>query len=142
MAFWDGLFRRGSKSAGGQDSSEPQVAVGAKEKSGAIATFNNKSITFSGDLSSYDYDDILRDKQRNIVKLYELSDYFVDADPIYRGIIKNVYTPFSLADDYRLIGANERVKEKYLEYYDRIHLPDRMRSILLQYYKYGNVFVY
>ena len=55
----------------------------------------------SGDLASYDYDNILRDKQRNINSLYELSDYFVDADPIFRGIIKGVYTPFALADDWR-----------------------------------------
>jgi len=108
----------------------------------AVMTYNDKSITFSGNLTSYDYDSILRDKQKNIVRLYELSDYYVDADPIFRGIIKNVYTPFSLAEDYRLIGANERVKRKYEEYYDRINLRDRMRSIFLQYYKYGNCFVY
>lgn len=104
--------------------------------------YNDKSITFSGNLLSYDYEGILRDKQRNIIRLFELSDYYVDADPIYRGIIKNVYTPFSMAEDYRLIGANERVKQKYEEYYDRIHLRDRMRSIFLQLFKYGNVYVY
>lgn len=66
----------------------------------------------------------------------------MDADPIYRGIIKEVYTPFSIADGYRLIGENEQVKQKYLEYYDKIHLRDKMESIFLQYYKYGNVYVY
>ena len=66
----------------------------------------------------------------------------MDADPIYRGIIKEVYTPFSIVDDFRLVGANEKVKKKYLEYYDRIHLRDKMESIFLQYYKYGNVYVY
>ena len=55
----------------------------------------------TGDLASYDYDSILRDKQRNINSLFELSDYYVDADPIYRGIIKGVYVPFSIADDWR-----------------------------------------
>ena len=30
----------------------------------------------------------------------------------------------------------------YLEYYDRIHLKDRMRSIFYQYFKYGNVYCY
>lgn len=107
-----------------------------------MATYNDKNITYSGSLTDYDYNSILRDKQRNIYRLYELSDYYVDADPIYRGIIKNVYTPFSLADDYRLIGANERVKEKYEEYYDRIHLRDLMRSVFLQYFKYSNVVIY
>ena len=52
------------------------------------------------------------------------------------------YVPFSLSDDFRLVGANEQTKAKYLEYYDRIHLKDRMRSIFYQYYKYGNVFCY
>ena len=105
-------------------------------------TYNDKTITYSGDLASYDYDAILRDKQRNINSLYELADYYVDADPIFRGIIKGVYVPFSLSDDYRLVGANEQTKAKYLAYYDRIHLKDRMRSIFYQYYKYGNVFCY
>ena len=71
-----------------------------------------------------------------------MSDYFVDADPIYRGIIKEVYTPFSIADDYRLTGANEKVKKKYLDYYNKINLKDKMANIFLQYYKYGNVYVY
>lgn len=66
----------------------------------------------------------------------------MDTDPIYRGIIKEVYTPFSTADNYRLIGADEKVKKKYLEYYERIHLKDKMTQIFYQYYKYGNVYVY
>ena len=119
-----------------------EIAVGAKNEDLSTMTYNDKSITFTGNLASYDYDSILRDKQRNINSLYELSDYFVDADPIYRGIIKGVYVPFALADDWRLIGANEQTKEKYEEYYERIGLRDRMRSIFLQYFKYGNVFIY
>ena len=66
----------------------------------------------------------------------------MDADPIYRGIIKEVYAPFSTSDKYRLIGANEKVKQKYYDYYERIHLEDLMRSIFYQYWKYGNVYVY
>ena len=66
----------------------------------------------------------------------------MDADPIYRGIIKEVYTPFSIADDFRLVGANEKVKRKYLEYYERIQLRKKMANIFLQYYKYANVYVY
>ncbi len=117
------------------------IEVGATNGD-AVMTYNDKGITFTGDLGSYDYDGILRDKQRNIIKLFELSDYFVDADPIYRGIIKGVYAPFALNTPYRLVGSNERVKEKYAEYYERIHLHDRMRSIFYQYFKYSNVFVY
>ena len=89
-----------------QPRDEPQpppkeVAVGARDDGQSKMTYNDKSITFTGDLASYDYDSILRDKQRYVNSLYELSDYFVDADPIYRGIIKGVYTPFALADDWR-----------------------------------------
>ena len=117
------------------------IAVGAQDDAVTI-TFNDRNITFAGSLAEYDYDTILRDKQTNIVKLFELSDYFVDEDPIYRGIIKEVYTPFSIADDYKLVGANEKVKKKYLDYYKRISLNDKLASIFLQYYKYGNVYVY
>ena len=119
-----------------------EIAIGAQDNNVVTITFNDKNITFSGSLASYDYDKILRDKQNNITQLYELSDYFVDEDPIYRGIIKEVYTPFSVADGYRLVGANEKVKKKYLDYYKRIHLGDKLSSIFLQYYKYGNVYVY
>ena len=107
-------------------------------------TFSDKNITFTGDLSGFDYEAILRDKQKyaNIQKLFQLSDYYIDADPIYRGIIKQVYTPFSVADDFRLIGENEEVKRKYLDYYTRIELNDVMESIFYQYFKYANVYVY
>ena len=84
-----------------------EIAVGAKDDNSVSQTFNDKNITFTGSLAGYDYDSILRDKQRNIVRLFELSDYFVDEDPIYRGIIKEVYTPFSIADNFKLVGANE-----------------------------------
>jgi len=40
-----------------------------------VHTYDNRNITFTGDLSNYDYDAILRDKQNNINSLYELSDY-------------------------------------------------------------------
>ena len=121
--------------------SQTKYAVGAKGDNVTI-TFNNRNITFTGDLTDFDYNAILRDKQTNIYKLFQLSDYFVDADPIYRGIIKEVYSPISMADKYRLIGANEKVKQKYIDYYERIHLEDVMRSIFYQYWKYGNVYIY
>ena len=105
-------------------------------------TFNDRNITYTGELTNYDYQGILRNKQGNINKLYELADYFTDADPLYRGMIKGVYTPFTIAQGYRLIGANEQTKKKYEAYYDRIELNDKMQSIFLQYYKYGNVYCY
>ena len=103
MGFLD-IFRRGQSKI-----DAPPVAPQGEKKSFAIGatkdditiTFNDKNITYTGDLAQYDYNAILRDKQRNIYQLFELSDYFVDADPIYRGIIKEVYSPFSMADHYR-----------------------------------------
>ena len=47
-----------------------EVAVGARDDGQSKMTFNDKSITFTGDLASYDYDSILRDKQRYINSLY------------------------------------------------------------------------
>jgi len=123
------------------DSPKTQLAVAADDTTPSL-TFTDKNITYSGDLSGYDYEAILRDKQTNIVKLYQLSDYYVDADPIYRGIIKQVYAPFAVADPYRLVGANEEVKAKYEAYYKRIGLQDVMESVFYQYFKYANVFVY
>lgn len=77
-----------------------------------------------------------------IYDLFALSDYYVDADPIYRGLIKQVYTPFSIADPWKLIGANEEVKQKYEDYYNKIKLREKMESIFYQYYKYANVYIY
>lgn len=141
MGFFSQWFGRNNNVS--PPSARSNIAVGAKaEDTDVTITFNDRNITFSGDLAEYDYDSILRNKQRNITKLFELSDYFVDVDPIYRGIVKEVYTPFSIADNFRLIGANEKVKQKYMDYYERIHLQDKMASIFLQYYKYGNVYCY
>lgn len=100
-----GWFDRKRKVPQPRDEPRPEravdIAVGAKDDGKGTMTYNDKSITYTGDLASYDYDSILRDKQRNINSLFELSDYYVDADPIYRGIIKGVYVPFSIADDWR-----------------------------------------
>lgn len=70
-----------------------------------------------------------------------MADYFVDKDPIFRGIIKGVYTPFSVSE-WRLVGASEKTKAKYEEYYEKIGLRDKMWSIFYQYYKYGQTYVY
>ncbi len=54
-------------------SSGSSVVVGAKSDSGDVLfeTFNDKNITFTGDLAGYDYNALLRDKQNNIIPLYE-----------------------------------------------------------------------
>ena len=50
--------------------------------------------------------------------------------------------PFCTVDKYKLVGANERVKQKYLEYYTRIELDKKMISIFDQFFKYANVVIY
>lgn len=66
MAIWNRWFK------GRWKPPDDDVKTGAKKKDEAIvATFSDKNITYSGDLVDYDYSSILRDKQRNIVRLYE-----------------------------------------------------------------------
>ena len=52
---------------------EETVVVGAgNEKDEVqIQSFSNSNITFNGNLAGYDYSAILRDKQSNIVSLYQ-----------------------------------------------------------------------
>ena len=137
MAWYD-IFRRRKTSSMASDNLS---ASALESKSDTAHTYNDSNITFSGELEDYDYEGILRDKQRNIVRLYELADYFVDSDPLVHGIIKGVYTPFSISR-WKLVGTDEKIKKKYEEYYERINLHDRMDSIFYQYYKYGNVYIY
>ena len=99
MGLWDNWFGR-NRPAAPATAEKREVAVGAKDETVTI-TFNDKNITFTGDIAGYDYDNLLRNKQRNINSFFELADYFVDADPIFRGIIKEVYTPFSCVEEYR-----------------------------------------
>ena len=138
MAWYD-IFRRRRTSS----PKEPDTvkASALEDRSDTTHTYDDRNITFSGELADYDYEAILRDKQHNIVSLYELADYFVDADPLVHGIIKGVYTPFSVSP-WKLVGPDEKIKQKYEEYYERIHLQDRLTSIFYQYYKYGNVYIY
>ena len=140
MGWFDNLRRRNTVVQ--TDTLKPIITAGVLESNEEYAsTFDNRNITFSGELSNYDYDSILRDKQNNINSLFELSDYYVDKDPIFRGIIKGVYSTFAVTD-WKLIGANEKTKAKYEEYQKRIGLRDKMASIFYQYFKYANVYVY
>lgn len=142
MGFWDRFRSRREVAPQASGITFANVAVGASNGESVSSAFSDKNITYSGEVRDLDYSAILRDKQNNINSLYQLSDFYSDADPIYRGIIKEVYTPFSIADDYKLVGANEAVKKKYEDYYKRINLRDTMESIFLQYYKYANVYIY
>ena len=100
-----------------------EVVVGAAEKTDDRLTFDNRNITYNGTAATLNYETILRDKQGNINTLYQLADYYVDKDPIVRGIIKGVYTPFAMSE-WMLFGTNDTIRKKYEAYYKRIHLRD------------------
>ena len=103
-------------------------------------TFNERSITYNGSLQNYDYASLLRQKQQNINKYYELFDYFVDADELVGGAIRHVYVPFSLIDGWYLTGGNEQTRNKYMEWFERINLNEKLRSWFYQYYGFYNVY--
>ena len=127
-----------------EHASSKTVAVGAKQAvdEERIQTFNNSSITFSSGLGDYDFDAVLRDKQRNIVTLYQLADYYCDADALVHGILHHIYKPYTLSSGWALHDANEKTYKIYEEFYKKIHLREKLESIVLEYWKYGNVFVY
>lgn len=140
MAWLDRFFRR-RPSPVPPDDTRSVTASALDSKGDTSHTYDDKNITFSGELANYDYESILRDKQHNIVRLYELADFFCDSEPIVFGIIKGVYTPFSISK-WRLITNDEKTRKKYEDYYARINLQDRISSIFLQLYKYGQCYVY
>lgn len=142
MGLFDRLFSRNTPVA-----SSPQkridIAVGAgKEKDETIQSFENSNITFSGELSGYDYSYILRNKQDSIVSLYQLSDYFADADPIVRGIIEHVYVPYSTCSDWYLTGSKDKTYALFEAQYKRMRLREKMTGIFKELWKYANVCCY
>lgn len=149
MGLLDGIFGRSRQqqearaSEAKEVSSNVNVVVGSagENEPKVIQSFDNSNITFSGDLPDYDYQGILRDKQNHIVDLYRLADYFADADPIIRGIIYHVYVPYSLCSPWVLSG-NEKTCAIYEKKYKRMRLKEKLSSIVVEYWKYGNVFCY
>lgn len=103
-------------------------------------TINERSITFNGSLAGYDFETLLRQKQQNITRFYELADYFVDADDLVGGAVRDVYLPFSLIDGFFLTGGNKQTREKYMEWFERIDLNTKLRSWFYQYYVFANVY--
>jgi len=140
MGLFDRLFSRNAPVA----STAPRnVAVGAGNSlEETFQSFENSNITFSGELSGYDYSAILRNKQDNIVSLYQLADYFADADPIVRGIIEHVYVPYSTCSDWYLTGSKEKTYALFEEQYKRMRLREKLSGIMKEYWKYGNVCCY
>lgn len=121
-----------------------EVVVGANPDKDVttIQSFNNSNFTFSGELADFDYVSILRNKQDNIQRIYQLMDYYVDADPIVHGIIKHVYVPFSTCSDWYLTGSKEKTYALYEEQYKRMRLREKIDSIFYEAWKYYNVCCY
>lgn len=139
------IFRRNTLNEAPKPSTRNiDIFVGAsKEKDEqSIQSFNNSNITFNGELSTYDYDAILRNKQENIVNLYQLADYYADADAIVHGILKHVYVPYSTCSAWYLTGSKEKTYQLYKEQYKRMRLREKLDGIMLEYWKYGNVCCY
>lgn len=142
------FFRRNrnnvtSAPVGAQPEPQPRKMVigAANQTESSLKAFDNSNITYSSDMATVDYDAILRDKQSNIDTLYQLADYYCDADPIVRGIIKGVYVPFS-STKWHLTGNNPKTIAIFEEQYRAMRLDELIEDMFLQYWKYGNVYTY
>lgn len=119
-------------------------AIGAMpdEAEDSVQTFDNSNITYRGELSGFLYSRILRDKQTHIRDLYALAEYYRDADDIVHGMIKHVYVPYSTCSSWQLLNVGEKTRALYEKKYRQMKLKEKMSSIFLQYWTYGNVVVY
>ena len=126
------------------DKERRREVVGATKEDNpeVFQSYTNSNITFNGNLSGYDYNSILRDKQTNIVSFYQLSDYYTDEDPIVHGIVHHVFVPFSTCSEWLLLGQNEKTIKLFEEQYKRMRLREKLNGIMLEYWKYANVVCY
>lgn len=129
-----------SMSMYGTDKPNASTFAVAETLNDVSGTFNERPITFNGSLVNYDYEALLRQKQQNINRFYELGDYFVDADDLVGGAIRHILVPFSLIDGWYLTGGTEQTREKYNEWFERISLNEKLRSWFYQYYVFYNVY--
>lgn len=112
----------------------------AETRADVSGTYNDKSITFNGSLADYDFVTILRNKQDNIVRLYELADYFVDSEELIGSAVHQIFVPFSITDGWMLTGGTEQTRAKYMEWFEYIHLNEKLESWFYQYYLFANVY--
>lgn len=154
MAIWD-RFRRprhtdGIISLAEQIRAEelPKTApviVGAGKQDDErkyIEAFDSGRLTYSGEIGNLDYLEILQNKQENIQRLFQLADYYADADPLIHSIIYNVYVPFCSSSEWFLTGSNEKTIKLYMDYFKKIRLREKMIGIFVDYAKYYNTFCY
>jgi len=143
MGLLDRFFNRNVATVATQPQKKVvTVGAGKEQDQETIQSFTNSNFTFSGELSTYDYVSILRDKQTNIQSFFQLSDYYTDADPIVHGIVKHVYVPFSTCSDWYLTGSKEKTYALFEEQYKRMRLREKIDAIMLEIWKYNNVCCY
>ena len=58
-----------------------------------------------------------------------------------RGIVKHVYVPYSYSP-WVLTNAKEKTCRLFEEHYQKMHLQDKIEGIFLEYWKYGQVYIY
>ena len=141
MGLFDRLFNR-TETVVAEKPRNYVVGAGKENDTETIQSFSNSNFTFSGELTDFDYVGILRDKQANIQRLYQLMDYFVDADPIIHGIVKHVFVPFSTCSDWYLTGSKKKTYALYEEQYKRMRLREKINAIMFEAWKYSNVCCY
>lgn len=141
MGLFDRIFNRRVPEASAPVNPRT-IVVGASTPDDTFQSFDNSNITFSGELAGYDYTSILRNKQDNIISLYQIADYYADADPIIRGIIEHVYIPYSTCSAWYLTGSKEKTYALYEEQYKRMRLREKMSGIFKELWKYSNVCCY
>lgn len=103
--------------------------------------FADKSITYNGSLQNLNIDAILRDKQGHINDIYQLADYYVDAEELVGSAVKKIFVPFSISDGWALTGGNDKTRAKYYEWFERIHFDEKLESWFYQYYLFANVYM-
>jgi len=146
MGLLDRLFGSRVETTAAAEQPRPKhpvvVGAGKENDTETIQSFNNSNFTYSGELADFDYVSILRNKQENIQRIYQLVDYYTDADPIIHGIIKHVYVPFSTCSDWYLTGSKKKTYALFEEQYKRMRLREKIDAIMLEIWKYNNVCCY
>lgn len=142
MGFFDRFVKTPEAGPPRIDTSKIVVGANNPNPEATHQSYENSNITFTGELKDYDYTTILRNKQDNIISLYQLADYYADADPIVRGIIEHVYVPYSTCSDWYLTGSKDKTYALYEEQYKRMRLREKMSGIFKEYWKYSNVCCY
>lgn len=145
MALFDRFFNRAEPVVASKPQKQREIVVGVEKPASGedtIQAFSNSNFTFSGELSSFDYVSLLRDKQANIQSFYQLADYYSDADPIVHGMIYHVFVPFSTCSDWFLTKSNEKTYELFEQQYKRMRLREKIDAIMLELWKFNNVCCY